>query len=89
MSYIIFGYVPFTPGNRAIPVFGEVCKDLENSAFRQMTVPASHKNWKGNSEMHLLWKQSQGITRRHRKAHPASKGVCHTLPCLSPFIPPV
>lgn len=55
--------------------------------FADKIVLASYKLWKGNSEMHHLWKKRQGITRRHRKTCPANKGVCHTLPCLSPFIP--
>lgn len=93
MSCIFSGYVPLTLGNNCNNKSGAgQCLSLVKCArvwrilFADKIVSASYKFWKGNSEMHHLWKKRQGITR-HRKACPASKGMCHTLPCLSPLIP--
>lgn len=90
MSWIIC-YVPLNLGNNCNDENGAgqylssvKCARVWRILFAAKIASASYKFWKGNSEMHHLWKKSQGITR-HRKAFPANKGVCDTLPCLHSF----
>lgn len=90
---IFSGYVPLTLGSNCNNKSGAgQCLSLVKCArvwrilFADRIVSASYKFWKGNSEMHHLWKKRQGITRRHRKACPASREcVTHCPACLPSF----